>query len=114
MPDATTVVAKNAFAAFGTDQQLQGPLNDLPLAFQARESSRLAHQTFINVDVSPHCMDHTPFSDIFVHLVELERDTAQTHTSHLNLSPRFMMGLEALIHAGFSMTETLWRSTPSG
>ena len=60
-PDAAAMVAKNALAAFRTDQQLQSPIDDLAFAFQAGELSRFTHQVLVDVDVGSHGTNHTHF-----------------------------------------------------
>jgi hypothetical protein len=49
---------ENVFAILRTDKQLQGPIHDFALCFQAREFLRLANQGFINIDISASHENH--------------------------------------------------------
>jgi len=46
------MVTENAFAILRTDQQLQSPIHDFALCFQARELLCLANQGFVDIDIS--------------------------------------------------------------
>ena len=51
LPDSASVIAKDSFAALGTNEQIQGFVYDLALGLEARELSRLANQDLIDIDI---------------------------------------------------------------